>query len=115
MLRLHNRPAVNEAENIDLAPADEGRACLIPVRAQPGAKRSGICGVWNGYLKVAVCAPPEKGRANADVLAIIAALFGLRAGALELVSGHRSRLKKVLIGTDPESVRRRLSRALSAL
>ena len=37
---------------------------ILPVRAQPGARKARVLGEQAGALKVAVTAPPEDGRAN---------------------------------------------------
>ena len=45
-----------------LTPHPEG--WVLPVRAQPGARKRGIQGERAGALRVAVTAPPQDGRAN---------------------------------------------------
>ena len=47
-----------------IAVTDHPDGCVLPVRAQPGARKAGVLGEQNGALKVAVTAPPEDGRAN---------------------------------------------------
>jgi uncharacterized protein (TIGR00251 family) len=91
-----------------LTSLDSGASCLLDVRAQPGAKRSGVVGTWNGHLKVAVRAPAEDGRANAEVLEVLARALGLKGAALELVRGERARLKRVRIACAADVVRARL-------
>src|SRR5262249_41572423 len=44
--------------------AEHAEGCVLPVRAQPGARRAGVQGEQGGALKVAVSAPPEDGRAE---------------------------------------------------
>jgi uncharacterized protein (TIGR00251 family) len=97
---------------VRLEPTPDGRACIVPVRAQPGARRSGASGAWNGMLKVAVTAPPEDGRANADLARALAQIFGLRASAVRLVSGARSREKRFRIEASFSSVSARLAEIL---
>ena len=76
---------------------------------QPRAARSAIVGMHAGALKVKVKAPPLEGRANAAMLDLLAEALGVPAGGLRLVSGERSRRKKVLVqGLD-------LARASAAL
>jgi len=69
----------------------------LAVRAQPGAKKTAIAGVYGegaaAQLKIAVQATPIEGRANAAVAAFLADLFSLPRSAVELVSGERSRSK----------------------
>jgi uncharacterized protein len=48
-------------------------------------------------LKVRVCAPPEKGKANAAVEAMVARILNLPAGSVEIVSGTSSQHKVIEI------------------
>ena len=85
----------------------------LAVRAQPGAKKTAIVGVYGegdaAQLKIAVQAPPVEGRANATLVAFIAKAFGLPKSQVELVSGELSRSKVFLLrGVDAESARRKL-------
>jgi uncharacterized protein len=79
---------------IRLEATPDGRACLLSVRAQPGARRRGAAGSWNGMLKVAVTSPAQDGRANEDLARTVAEIFGLRRSSVRLVSGERSREKR---------------------
>lgn len=98
-----------EAKAWTCVSAIEGSAAtLIEVRAQPGAKRTGFVGFWNGMPKIAVTAPPEKGRANEEIALAIAAIFELRASAVELHSGATSRQKKFRLACTSDVVARRL-------
>lgn len=80
---------------IELKKTPEG--IILPVRAQPGAKRDGIVGEWAGSLKIQVRAIPEKGKANEAIIELLAERFKLRKATLRIVSGEFSRDKKVLI------------------
>jgi uncharacterized protein len=86
---------------------------VLPVRAQPGARRTGVVGEQNGSLKVAVTAPPDKGKANAAIHEVLCAAFDLARPQVELVSGAGSRDKKFLLrGATPEMVKQRLQAIL---
>lgn len=65
-------------------------------------------GLWNDRLKVALRAPPQDGRANAELCGLLAEALGLRASALEIVAGARSRQKEIFVPLPPQIVRRRL-------
>lgn len=97
---------------IDLAPADEGRATLVPVRAQPGARRTGPQGAWNRMLKLAVTAPPDGGRANDELALLLAEVLGLRPSAVTLVRGARSRAKVFRVESPMDRVRASLAKVL---
>lgn len=88
--------------------ADGGAACVLSVRAQPGAKRAAIAGIWNGQLKVAVTAPPERGRANAAVIEVLARALDVSRSRLALIAGERARQKRVHVELSSAEVRRRL-------
>ena len=80
---------------IDLV--DHAEGVLLPVRAQPGARKSGIQGERGGALTVAVTAPPEDGRANAALVEVLHEQLGLRRSQIELFSGQTSRDKRFLL------------------
>ena len=73
----------------------------LAVRAQPGAKKTAIAGVYGegpaAQLKIAVQAPPLEGRANAALVAFLAETFGLPKNAVELMTGESSRSKVFLL------------------
>jgi uncharacterized protein (TIGR00251 family) len=76
---------------------DHAEGLVLPVRAQPGARRSGVQGEQNGALKVAVTAPPEAGRANAALVEVLREALGLKRSQVELLSGATGRDKRFLI------------------
>jgi uncharacterized protein (TIGR00251 family) len=93
---------------IAITPHAEG--CLLPVRAQPGARKTAVLGEQAGALKVAVTAPPEDGRANQALTEALRETLGLKRSQVELVGGGKSRQKSFLIrGLRPEELRARLT------
>lgn len=92
--------------------AGQGGA-LVPVRAAPNARRPGVLGVRDGALRVAVAVPPEKGRANAAIVEILAEAFGCARSRVRLVSGETRREKLFLVeGVSIEAAREALARRL---
>lgn len=73
----------------------------LAVRAQPGAKKTAITGVYgegsNAQLKITVHAPPLEGRANAVLIAFLAEFSGLPRNRVELLSGELNRSKVFLL------------------
>jgi uncharacterized protein (TIGR00251 family) len=72
---------------------------VIQVKAKPGARVSqleepGADGIWRAQLK----SPPVDGRANAELIALVAERFGVRKAEVEIRSGAGARLKLVKIG-----------------
>jgi uncharacterized protein (TIGR00251 family) len=80
-----------------IAVTDYAEGCVLPVRAQPGARKAGVLGEQNGALKVAVTAPPEDGRANQALVEALREALGLRRSQVELIGGQTSRDKRFLI------------------
>lgn len=83
----------------------------LAVRAQPGAKKTAIAGVYGegdaAQLKIAVQAPPVEGRANEALVKFLAATFNLPKSSVELISGDLSRSKVFLLhGISIEYVRK---------
>src|SRR4051812_31615628 len=76
---------------------EHAEGVVLPVRAQPGARKTAILGEQAGALKVAVTAPPEDGRANKALLAALREALGLKRSQVELLSGEKSRDKRFLI------------------
>lgn len=93
--------------NLELDP----RGVILPVRAHAGARRSAIVGVREGMLRVDVTQPPEKGRANRAIIAVLSRALGVPKSAIELVVGESSRRKKFLLaGANIDEVRQVLGR-----
>ncbi|HEV3201169.1 MAG TPA: DUF167 domain-containing protein [Bryobacteraceae bacterium] len=76
---------------------EHAEGCILPVRAQPGARKTGILGEQGGALKVAVTAPPDQGRANKALVEALREALDLKRSQVTLVSGETSRAKKFLI------------------
>jgi uncharacterized protein len=87
--------------------------CLLPVRAQPGARKNAVLGEQAGALKVAVTAPPEDGRANQALTEALREALGLKRSQVELAGGARGRQKSFLIrGLTPAELQAKLSALL---
>jgi hypothetical protein len=73
----------------------------LAVRAQPGAKRTAIVGIYgegtSAQLKITVQAQPIEGRANEALISFLAGVFGLPKNAVELKFGELSRSKVFLL------------------
>ena len=80
-----------------IAITDHPEGCVLPVRGQPGARKPGIQGEHNGALKIAVREPPEDGRANKAIVELVRDLLNVHRSQVELLSGDKSRDKRLLI------------------
>ncbi|MDH7599279.1 MAG: DUF167 domain-containing protein [Sedimentisphaerales bacterium] len=79
------------------------------VKVIPASGQEVIVGLAGGVLKVKVCAPPEKGKANDAVKGLLARALGLSKSQVRIVSGHLSPIKRVhLDGMDATEALARL-------
>ncbi|MEI9990492.1 MAG: DUF167 family protein [Rhizomicrobium sp.] len=59
------------------------------------------------HLKARVASPPEDGKANAALIALLAKTLGVRKTTIEIIAGETSRLKTIAIAApDPDTIRR---------
>jgi uncharacterized protein len=84
--------------------------CVIAVRVIPRAKRSAFDGLRDDRWLVRLAAPPVDGAANEALIALCAELFALPKRAVRIISGERSREKRVrLEGVSAEAAAERLA------
>lgn len=76
----------------------------LNVKVVPGASRSEICGWLGDALKIRVAAPPEQGKANAAVEALVCEALGLPGGSARVVAGITSPWKVLEISSVSEAV-----------
>ena len=100
------------ADALEFSPEDDGRRVRLRLRVSAGASRRRVLGVHGGALKLSVKAPPEKGKANKDVVSLVAESFGLTPSDVEILSGETSPDKVVRLALSP---REAAARGRSAL
>lgn len=91
----------------------EGDALLLCVRLTPRAGKDAIGGLWTdakgtAWLRASVSAVPEKGRANAALIALLARALDIPSTAILLESGDVSRLKRLRISGNAAMLERTL-------
>ena len=90
---------------VEVKPEPSPMACIVVVpegidlivRAQPGAKKTGVLGLVGDAIKLGVSAPPEDGKANEALVELVADLLGVRKSVVSLVSGKSARGKRFRI------------------
>jgi len=76
---------------------------IIEVSVQPRASKNELAGIHEDTLKIRLTAPPVEGEANKECLKFLAKVFGVPKAHLEIVQGHKSRRKAILVrGVVPE-------------
>ena len=70
---------------------------VVRVHVQPKARRAQLVGMHSDRLKVAVTDPPDRDKANAAVLRLLADSNRLPLSSVELLRGSTNRTKDVLL------------------
>jgi uncharacterized protein len=86
----------------------------VRLKVVPGASRERVVGVLGDALKVAVAKPPEGGAANRAMVQLLAQALDIPPRQIEVISGHTSARKVVLIsGIALDDLRGRLDALLT--
>ncbi|BAI60183.1 conserved hypothetical protein [Methanocella paludicola SANAE] len=89
---------------------------LIDFEVSPGAKETRVpsgYNEWRRRIEARLKAPPERGRANEELIGELSALLGIPESRIEITSGARDSRKSVkVLGASREEVLRRLGGAL---
>src|SRR5215467_13296408 len=72
-------------------------AIIVGVRVQPRASKDEIAGEMGGALKVRLRAPAVENRANDALIEYLAQLLKTPKAAVRILSGDRSRTKRIEI------------------
>jgi uncharacterized protein len=92
--------------------AAEDGGTRLRVKVVPGASRSRLAGLLGDRLKIQIAAPPEGGKANRAVCALVAEHLGVAASRVCVVQGTSRPQKTLHIeGLPPADVARLLADA----
>jgi uncharacterized protein len=84
----------------------------VSITVSPGAARTELVGRHGDGWRARVAAPPERGRANQALVALVAELAGVPRDRVDVVAGTGSRRKVVEVdGLDSDELDRRLADA----
>lgn len=75
----------------------QGQDLVLQVHIQPRASHSEIVGVLGDRLKIRIMAPPMEGRANVELIALLAKRFGVAKGQVTLLQGEKAKIKLIRI------------------
>ena len=70
---------------------------VLELHVQPGAKRTEVVGMHGERIKVRLAAPAIEGRANEALIEFLAEEFGVARRDITILSGMKSRDKRVVI------------------
>lgn len=87
----------------------------LQLRVTPNARRNELTGYREGVLQVKVAAPPERGKANMELIKHLSGVLGVSKSSLRLLQGHTSRNKVIAVGgLDETEVKQRIAAALNS-
>ena len=72
-------------------------SATLAVRIQPRSSKNGVLRREDGSLKIRLTAPPVDGAANEALVEFLSKTLSVSKSAVEIVSGHTSREKRVKI------------------
>lgn len=85
----------------------------IQVRVKPRSSRSAVVGCEAGVWQIALNSPPEDGKANQELLRLLAKALGVAPSTLEIRQGQKSRNKTVCVPSlGEDEVKVKLEQAL---
>ena len=90
--------AAEKKEGLNIRKTPEG--LVFKVLVQPRSSKNMIAGLHNEALKIKLTAPPVDNAANRMCLKFLAKSLRVSNSALEIIAGHHSRRKQVLLRFD---------------
>ncbi len=82
----------------------------ISVKVQPNAGKNELLGQLNGVWKIKIAAPPDKGKANKELIEFLSDCLQIRKDSVEILKGQTSHNKIISInGLTLDEVVKRLS------
>ncbi len=86
---------------------DTPEGAIVNVKAVPRSSKAGLDGLLGDAVKVRVRSAPVDGKANKELVAVLADAFGLPKASVAFKSGETSKTKRLLLrGVASEAVRK---------
>jgi len=79
----------------DLTVRETNGGVVFTAKIVPGSSKTTIAGLYDGMLRVKVCAPAEKGKANKCLLEFLAKKLGVKRNSVGIISGQTNPAKSV--------------------
>jgi uncharacterized protein len=85
------------------------RMSKISIKVQPNAGRNELVGLVNGVWKIKIAAPPDKGKANKELVDFLSELLNIKKDQIGILRGQTSHNKVVEIkGLDESTLAKML-------
>ncbi len=73
------------------------KGVIFNVKLVPNSSFSKIVDYTDEYVRIKISAPPIENKANKELISFCSDFFGINKSKISIVSGEKSKLKKVLI------------------
>lgn len=70
-------------------------ALILKIKVEPRSSRSEIVGQYGDAIKVKLTSPPVDGKANSELIEVLAKEYGISKKDVEIISGFNSKNKLV--------------------
>lgn len=92
-------------------PAKDIKSSRLAVKITPNAGRNEITGLKEGVLQVRIGAPPDKGKANKELVDFLSEKLGVKKSGVLIIKGQTSRNKVISVaGLSREEIIKRLAK-----
>ncbi len=89
---------------------------IFTVRLVPNSSFSKIVDYTEDYVRIKIASPPIENKANKELIEFCSAFFKVNKSKISIVSGRKSKLKKILIkDTNLEVLRQKLIFVIDSL
>jgi len=82
-------------QKMQTSPDKSKHALEINIKVEPRSSRAGIVGPYGNGLKVKLTSPPVEGKANKELIEVLAKGFKLRKKDVRIIKGEKSKNKIV--------------------
>lgn len=72
-----------------------GNELILKIKVEPRSSKAGVVGPYGDALKVKLTSPPVEGKANKELIELLAKEFGIPKRDIEIISGQSSKNKIV--------------------
>jgi len=95
-----------QAADFDMAVRKSENGISIDCWIQPKASKTAVSGIHGTSIKITVAAPPEDGKANAELCAFLSKTLGISKSSVQIKSGQASRRKIIFcLGASKEKLK----------
>lgn len=77
----------------------------LAVKILPNAARNSVLGLVNDVWRIKIAAPPERGKANKELIEFLSQRLGVKKDNLAIIKGHTNQNKLIAVrGPGPDEI-----------